>query len=168
MLSEEAFNALYAQWAARLLNWLVANGADYGTACDIVQECFLRLWEHRASFTAGKVPPTWLFTTAGRLRTDAWRRTRRHIPHEDMAAVTTADGCSLAAPENEGDVLLRQRLVQALAALPEELRAAYTLYQVGGNSVREVAAMTGATENLVKVRIHRARQHLQKLLADVL
>ena len=168
MLHEETFNNLYAQWAARLTNWLAANDTDYGTACDIVQECFLRLWEHRATFTAGQVPPAWLFTTTGRLRTDAWRRTRRHIPHEDMDTLTAEDGSPLTAPESEGDALLRRRLVKALAALPEEVRAAYTLYQVGGNSVRDVAAITGATENLVKVRIHRARQRLQKLLADVL
>ena len=37
---------------------------------------------------------------------------------------------------------------------------------VGGRSVREVADMTGASESLVKVRIHRAKNSLRKSLAD--
>lgn len=168
MLTEAYFNDLYEQKAAKILNWLVANGADYGTACDIVQQSFLRLWEHRASFDDGQVPQTWLFATARHLRVDIWRQLRRQVLYEDMGSVKTAEGQSPAAAEAEGDdTLLRKRLVEALGCLPELLRLTYTLYQVGGNSILEVAALTGATENLVKVRLHRARQRLRKLLSDL-
>ncbi len=47
------------------------------------------------------------------------------------------------------------------------LREAFTLFQVGELSIREIAHETGASENLVKVRIHRAKQKLQVLLADL-
>lgn len=70
MLTESAFNVLYDRLATKLVNWLVANGTDYGTACDIVQESFLRLWQHRESFESGEVPNSWLHTTASGLRAD--------------------------------------------------------------------------------------------------
>jgi len=38
---------------------------------------------------------------------------------------------------------------------------------VGGRSVREVAGLTEAGESLVKVRLHRAKLLLRKLLDDV-
>ena len=59
------------------------------------------------------------------------------------------------------------RIQKALDQLPPLLREAFTLFQVGGLSIREIAHETGASENLVKVRIHRAKQKLQVLLADL-
>ena len=38
---------LYAEIAPRLTNYLVANGVAYASACDIVQETFLRIWKMR-------------------------------------------------------------------------------------------------------------------------
>ena len=62
---------------------------------------------------------------------------------------------------------LRRRLTEAFAKLPPILREAYTLFQIGELSVREVAAQTGVSENLVKVRVHRAKEKLKELLADL-
>jgi RNA polymerase sigma factor (sigma-70 family) len=62
---------------------------------------------------------------------------------------------------------LRRRLTEAFLKLPPILREAYTLFQIGELSVREVAAQTGVSENLVKVRVHRAKEKLKVLLADL-
>ena len=62
---------------------------------------------------------------------------------------------------------LRNRLTQAFAQLPPTLREAYTLFQIGELSIHEIAHETGVSESLVKVRIHRAKQKLQPLLADL-
>ncbi len=167
MLTENGFNALYGSLAAKLVNWLVANGTEYGTACDIVQETFLRLWNHRGDFEKGEVPNSWLYVTASRLRADHWRKGRAVDLREDMETTAGEDGKLLSTTQNYGDVLLRERLVKALSMLPEAQRTAYTLFQVGQNSIRDIAEMTSATENLVKVRIHRARKRLQELLADL-
>lgn len=167
MLTESTFNALYDKHAARLVNWLVASGTDYGTACDIVQETWLRLWRCRGQFQDRDVPAAWLFATAHNLRTDHWRTSRHQDLHGDVRLVRDQDGREPACEDNHPDVLLRRRLLCELAKLPEDQRMAYTLFQVGGNSVREIAALTGASENLVKVRIYRARKKLQSLLADL-
>ena len=47
------------------------------------------------------------------------------------------------------------------------MREAFSLFQISELSVREIARITGATENLVKVRVHRAKVKLRELLADV-
>ncbi len=79
----------------------------------------------------------------------------------DVPASTPAPG------ENADAEYRRQRILQALAALPPILREAYTLFQVGEMSIREIALHTGVSENLVKVRIHRAKCKLRELLADL-
>ena len=58
-------------------------------------------------------------------------------------------------------------LDEAFAKLPPILRDAYTMFQVGEMSVRDIANQTGVSENLVKVRIFRAKEKLQGILADL-
>ena len=162
MTIEEHYKAI----APKLTNWLVATGSSYDDACDLVQRAFLKLWEMRddlrddSSAVSGLV-----FTIAKNLRKNAWRDGARMTYvdeiHEDAAgAVQPAASPSDAA-------YLRARIEKALEQIPPLLREAYTLFQIGELSIREIAHETGVSENLVKVRIHRAKQKLQPLLADL-
>lgn len=166
VLDRPAFRALYEKRAGRLVNWLCAMGADYGTACDVVQETFLRLWAHRKDFADGEPPVAWLYSVARRLSVDQWRGGRRLVSLEG----SREDGKPSVEPAADGEldeVLARERLVRAFDRLPPELREAYVLFQVAGESVHDTAAVTGVSEDLVKVRVHRARKKLQKILADL-
>ena len=156
----------YRTLAPKLTNWLVATGSPYHDACDLVQRTFLKLWEMRddlrddSSAVSGLV-----FTIAKNLRKNAWRDGARMTYvdeiHEDAAgAVQPAASPSDAA-------YLRARIEKALEQIPPLLREAFTLFQIGELSIREIAHETGASESLVKVRIHRAKQKLQPLLADL-
>lgn len=78
-----------------------------------------------------------------------------------------AAGATQPAPSPSDAEYLRDRIQKALAQLPPLLREAFTLFQIGELSIREIAHETGASESLVKVRIHRAKQKLQVLLADL-
>ena len=71
-------------------------------------------------------------------------------------------------PEIPSDAeYLRKRLKEAFAKLPPVLREAYTLFQIGEMSVSEIANQTGVSENLVKVRIFRAKERLKEILSDL-
>ena len=156
----------YAAIAPKLTNWLVATGSSYDDACDLVQHAFLKLWEMRDdlrdndSAVAGLV-----YTIAKNLRKNGWRDDAKlafvEELHEDAA------GAVQPAPSPSDAEYLRERIQKALQQLPPLLREAYTMFQIGELSIREIAHETGATENLVKVRIHRAKQKLQVLLADL-
>lgn len=162
MTIEEHYKAI----APKLTNWLVATGSSYDDACDLVQRAFLKIWEMRDdlrdndSAVAGLV-----YTIAKNLRKNAWRDDAKiafvEEIHEDAA------GAAQPAPSPSDAAYLRGRIQAALQQLPPLLREAYTMFQVGELSIREIAHETGATENLVKVRIHRAKQKLQVLLADL-
>ena len=45
----------------------------------------------------------------------------------------------------------------ALAELPDTNREVYTLFQIAGRTIKEIAPITGTTKNNIKVRIHRAK-----------
>ena len=69
---------------------------------------------------------------------------RRHVAHVVVAAVPAQVPC----------LLLRDEVT-------------YTLFQIGELSIREIAHETGVSENLVKVRIFRAKEKLREILADL-
>ena len=54
------------------------------------------------------------------------------------------------------------RTLAALHALPEDVREPLVLYAQGGLSYEEIAAQLEISLATVKIRIHRARQKLEK------
>jgi len=156
----------YKHLAPRLTNWLVASGSSYHEACDIVQNTFLKVWQMRNDLRDDDEAISGLvFTMARNLRKNLARDDARisfvdEIKDEDAGTVEPETLPSDAA-------YLRRRLAEAFAKLPPILLEAYTLFQVGEMSVREIAAQTGVSESLVKVRIFRAKERLQEILADL-
>ena len=130
-----------------------------------MQEAFLRLWKKREDFSGTDSISAFLFAVARNLKIDRFRRNRFYVFQEEIAE----GDMGLAEPERLQDDVgyLRKRLQQALAQLSDDLRNTYTLFQIGKQSIKQIAAETGASESLVKVRIHRAKQKLQELLADL-
>ncbi len=162
MTVEDHYRAL----APKLTNWLVATGSSYHDACDLVQRTFLKLWEVRDNLRDdGAAVSGLVFTIAKNLRKNTWRdNARMHYVEEVPEDASTA----VQPPDSPSDAdYIRSRIEQALAQIPPLLREAYTLFQIGELSIREIAHETGVSENLVKVRIHRAKQRLQPLLADL-
>ena len=158
--------ALYKEIAPRLTNWLVSSGSSYHQACDIVQNTFLKIWNMRddlrdnASDVSGLV-----FTIARNLRKNMVRDDSRlsfvdEVKDEDAGTVAPA-----ALPSDSE--YLRRRLTEAFSRLPPILREAYTLFQIGEMSIRDIATQTGVSENLVKVRIFRAKEKLREILSDL-
>ena len=157
---------LYRVVAPKLTNWLVSTGSTYHDACDLVQRAFVKLWEMRDDLRDNDSAVSGLvYTIARNLRKNAWRDGARMTYVDEIHE--EAAGAVQPAPSPSDADYLRERIQAALEQLPPLLREAYTLFQIGELSIREIAHETGASENLVKVRIHRAKQKLQVLLADL-
>jgi len=161
---------LYTSIAPKLTNWLVASGSSYHEACDIVQNTFLKIWKMRDDLRDDEAAVSGLaFTMARNLRKNLARDNARltfveEIRDEDIGGVApTESSADVEARRTE----LRRKLVAAFAKLPPILRDAYTLFQIGGLSIREIAAQTGTNENLVKVRVFRAKEKLRKILSEM-
>lgn len=166
MTVEEHYKAI----APRLTNWLVATGSPYHEACDLVQNTFLRIWKMREDLIDNDAAVSGLaFTTARNLRKNLARDNSRltfkeEITDEDAGAVMPVE---LPSEVEERHRELRAKLAKAFSLLPPALREAYTLFQIGEKSIREIAAETGVGESLVKVRIFRAKEKLRQILAEM-
>lgn len=157
---------LYKEAAPRLTNWLVSSGSSYHEACDLVQNTFLKIWNMREDLHDDESDVCGLaFTIARNLRKNQARDDARltfvdEIKDEDAGTVNPD-----ASPSDSE--YLRKRLTEAFSKLPPILREAYTLFQIGEMSIREIANQTGVSESLVKVRIFRAKEKLREILSDL-
>lgn len=163
MTVEEHYRAI----APKLANWLVATGSAYADACDLVQDVFAKLWKMKEDLRDNDSAVSGLaFTIARNLRKNRIRDNARVT----LSAEVAENAAVSEAPDEMGTddaAYLRRRLSEAFAMLPPVLRDAYTLFQIGGLSIREIARETGVTEGLVKVRIFRAKEKLRPLLEDL-
>ena len=165
MLCEETIKTAYNELAPKLTNYLVAGGLDYASACDITQEAFIRLWKKREKFSEHDSISGFIFAVAKNLQIDRYRRNKIITLQDKFESAS----CGTAGQEPYKDDLsyLRTRLRQALDKLSDSQRNAYTLFQIAGRSIKEIAQITGSSEANVKVRIHRAKEKLTILLQDL-
>ena len=161
-------NEHYTVLAPKLLNWLVATGSSYAQSCDLVQETFLKLWKMRDEMLENDAAVAGLaFTIARNLRKNETRDLKREVLTDEIPENPDA-ASSPPATSPSDTIYLRNRLVAAFAKLPPLLREAYTLFQIAEMPISEIARETNASESLVKVRIHRAKNKLREILSDLM
>ncbi|OGW38074.1 MAG: hypothetical protein A2Y97_00255 [Nitrospirae bacterium RBG_13_39_12] len=143
-----------------LANRFLYNTAD---AEDITQEVFLRVFRASKSYTAKAKFSTWLYTITKNLCFNELRRRRSAniVSIEDEMIPEIPSTAESPASEIEKKEV-RGRVLDAVKALPENLRIAVLLLKYHGLSYEEVAEILGCTVNAVKLRIHRAKDFLAK------
>ena len=157
----------YTILAPKLLNWLVATGSSYEQACDIVQEAFLKLFRMRDDIIDDAPAVSGLvFTIARNLRKNEARDFRREVLTDEIPEDAAIANPPKTSPSDTD--YLRKRLIDAFERLPPLLREAYTLFQIAEMPISEIARQTNASESLVKVRIHRAKNKLREILSDLM
>jgi RNA polymerase sigma-70 factor (ECF subfamily) len=129
---------------------------------ELQQEMLFQLWLSLPQYAGGAKASTCL-NTALTWRRGAQRRERRIEPGADISRLA-ADAATPA--ESAGNKDLLEQLYAALQAMPESERA-LVLLMLDGLAYREMADVTGLTENHVGVALTRARKHLAALLKGV-
>jgi RNA polymerase sigma-70 factor (ECF subfamily) len=165
-----AFDALFARWSGPLLRYLQRIVRDAGSAEDLLQEVFLRVYRARERYEPEARFSTWLFTIATRLAWNEQRRPRHRRPHDSVDADAGNGPVLLVDGESSVDRVVDARrtgarVEQALRRLPERQRAALWLAAVEGLSYAEVAVLLDTTDKSVKALVHRARTGLATELA---
>ncbi|WP_086733715.1 sigma-70 family RNA polymerase sigma factor [Erythrobacter colymbi] len=123
---------------------------------DLVQETLIALHTKRASWDATRPFLPWLAAIARYRWVDHLRRLYRAAEHELNEELVGAD--------DEPAVAARISLDRLLGLLPPAQERAIALVKIEGLSIAEASEMTGQSESLVKVNIHRG---LKKLAAMI-
>ncbi len=165
---QTAFRNLVERYKDRLFNVVVRLLADREEALDVVQETFLRVFQHRERYNPAFSLSTWIYTIALNLARNELRR-RKKMKFLDIFELTQSDGnvrWLLPAPGGRYGPAWgwKHALEAAVAHLPVKYRTCFLLRDVDGWSHEEIAQMLAVPVGTVKSRVNRAHHLLQKEL----
>ncbi len=132
---------------------------DEALAKDLVQEVFIKVWEHLESFREASSISTWIYRIAVNTCLIALRSQRK------MQKTTQVDSLHIPSKDediNEKEDQLRQ-LHQCINKLPEGSKT-IILLELEGLPQKEIAAITGISHEAIRVRIHRIKNNLTKCM----
>ena len=157
----DAFGILIERYSDPLYRHAYGMTGSADVAEDILQVSFIKAFHHlgevRGRFDA------WVFRIVANGCKDWLKNIRRtHLSYEEDDQPSGYE-----TPDEELDRgEIRRDLDGALAALPSSLREAFVMKHVEGRSYEEMADLLDTTVGALKMRVHRAREALQKLLED--
>jgi RNA polymerase sigma-70 factor (ECF subfamily) len=180
----EVFSALVEPYRRELLLHCYRLLGSLESAEDMVQDTFLRAWQHLERFEGGALFRAWLYKIATNACLDVLARQAhrilppaRYAPADPREPATPPiaepiwlgpfpDALLPEAPANpEAQYLARERItlafIVALHLLPPRQRAILILRDVLDWPAREVAAMLDLSESAVTSALHRARTTLR-------
>lgn len=159
--TEALFLAAYDEYADGLYRFALVKTSSPETAQDLLQETFVRAWDYCRK--GGEIHDwkPFLFRTAYNLIVDTYRK-KRSVSLEAL----TESGFEPSDSSNERIEVQAEfaRMRAAIDQLDDTYRDVVLLRFVEDLPPREIAEITGLSENVVSVRIHRGIQKLREIV----
>ena len=156
-----AFNELVDRYKGRLMNVIGRMLSSAEEAEDIVQETFVRVYQHRQSFNFEHCFSTWIYTIGLNLARTELRKRKKFKYYEisEMQGNEKEFAVEMKLPTRLPEVL-----DTAIKQLPEKYRTAFMLRDVQEMPYDEVAKVLNVPLGTVKSRVNRARMMLRDKL----
>jgi RNA polymerase sigma-70 factor (ECF subfamily) len=175
-----AFEILVRKHRTPVFNFILRFTGHRARAEDVLQETWLKVVRSAREYEAKAKFTTWLFTIARNLCVDSARKESYRQASSLEAPMGNGaggeEGRTLgealpdggATPERGAyNARLRPLIERALASLPEEQREVFVLREYSGIAFKEIAEVTGVSENTVKSRMRYALEGLRRRLAEL-
>lgn len=161
----DAFDEVYAAFNTRLFTFLLRLARRRDVAEDLLEETWLRLVRHASRLQPDTRLGPWLFTVARNLHVSYVRS--RLLEDDTAVSLIGLWPCQVhrSSPfEETAGSELERRLERALATLPTGPREVLLLVGVAGLDPSDAADVCGVTPQVLRQRLHRAREALLKAL----
>lgn len=160
MSTEEKMEQLLNDYGNSIFRMCFLYLKDYHLAEDAAQETFIKAMYAYDSFRNQSSEKTWLtqiaINTCKNLMRTNWFRLARNELKEDIQSL-----------EDSYDTILEKNSVlKAIMKLRENDRKMIVLYYYQELSMKEIAQITGKSENTVIQCVNRARGRLKKILLE--
>jgi RNA polymerase sigma-70 factor, ECF subfamily len=162
----EAFAQLYAATSAKLYGVILRISRRRDLADEILQEVYVKIWEHAGTFVPGRASPvSWMAAIARNRALDEVRR-KTPVALEDMpAGFEVADPLPLASETLERAEEL-QRLLACLDGLEPQKAEIVKLAYLNGLSRDALATRFGHPAATIKTWLHRSLKQLKECLGS--
>ena len=168
-VDREAFDSIVERYKDKIVNYVRRMVGDRDEADDLAQEVFVKVYVGLSTFESRSTLATWLFRIATNLCIDH-RRKKARAGHALVSFETLSNSlatCDHQEHSPETSVLrseMAEKLDQAIADLPDQLRAVMVLRDIQGVPYEDIAQIVGCPVGTVKSRLFRARSTLREQL----
>jgi RNA polymerase sigma-70 factor (ECF subfamily) len=167
------YETLMRRYNQRLFRVIRSVVTDDNEAEDVLQEAWVRAYEHLDQFEGRASFSTWLNRIAYHEALARARNSKRWTPlenpHGGIMAEADRRRATAETPETQAmRAQLGQTLQAAVDALPETYRSVFVLREVEQLSTSETAETLELSEEAVKTRLHRSRALLRRELEKCL
>ena len=163
-----AFNEIVVQYRERVY-WIARRMlGNHAEADDVVQDVFVRAYEHLGTFRAEAGLYTWLYRIAVNvsLNTIQKKKIREYVKLDDVLEFLDSGGAGTDGPllKQEYETLLEQ----AIASLPAKQKMVFTLKYYDEIPFEEMAKNLNKSVGGLKANYFHAVQKIQKFMRKAL
>ena len=166
----DALNILYSRYMTPVYSLSLHMLKQPPLAEEVTQDVFLNIWLKAASFNASRGNPrSWIMSVTHHRVVDVIRARRRTYTMSDPEGYETLERLPSSEPSVESQVtqsLDRERIVRALATLPDNQREVIELAYFEGYSQSEMAELLSQPLGTIKTRVRLAMQKLRTTLQE--
>ena len=163
---ESALAGLIERFGGRVFRLANRVLGDRHQAEEASADVFAKLWATARKWRGDADAGTWIYRVAYRTTLDHRRRKKRPWVETSPDFPDPRPGPSELSTRIESQEQASRRIREALSQLTEADRALVHLYYFDQLRLAEITEIVGATRDVLKMRLARARQKLRDLLGD--
>jgi RNA polymerase sigma factor, sigma-70 family len=141
---------------------------DEDDAEDVVQESFIRIWNHLHDFDSRMKFTTWMYKIVVNLCYDKAKSNKRRMSLFARLNDNSSKDDYIENTDIERDLTNKETaaLIKRIAdGLSEKQRMIFLLRDIQDMTIEEVAVITGMSDSAIKTNLFFARQNIRKKLA---
>ncbi len=154
-----AQKALYEKYSQAMYTLAYRITGDFELANDVLQEGFVKVFQHLVNFRKESTLGAWIKTIVLRTALSKVKRQQNFAPEEAIPADYAVDW---------GDFIEAEYLEQAINSLPPGYRTVFILIEVEGYSHQEVADLLGISTGTSKSQLFYAKKRLREALSKMM
>ena len=163
-----AYEELFKQTFSRMLGYCRLFIHDQAQANDLVQECFVKLWEKRATIKSSQSVESLLFVMLRNRCLNYLRDQKLHITDKNICLTEENELQHLYQLDFTGkeEKSLEEKLVETIREsvenLPEKRKLVFIKAKIEGKKNREVADELGISVKAVEKHLHQAKEQIRQ------
>lgn len=150
------FKQVFDNWNISIQRFLISRGLGSDDAADLMQDCFVRLWNNCSKVKFEQVGP-YMLTMAKNISIDHFRKQQVRLKHKQQITdkVEKKDGQYLLEEAEFKDKL--ERAIDTIPALSKEV---FIMHRFNNMSYKDIAKSLEISVKAVEKRMHKALAHL--------
>lgn len=165
--TEALFTQSFDDYSGALFKHAFYRLGDRDKAKDVVQDTYFKTWKFVSEGGIIDEYKPFLYRVANNLVVDEYRKKKPHSLDELLEKENVSEGnfpeLIDLSHEQLAHAIDAEKVYELLGEVPDQYAQVVTMRFIDELSPKEISGITGETENVVSVRLHRALKALKKI-----